>query len=87
MAQWEKLISKIKSLNKDMRFEELRKVLEKYGYVMHSPKSGSSHYTCRKEGCSPITIPKHGPIKVVYVKMIKAVVEAEPRNQNTEVAE
>ncbi len=31
----------------------------------------------RKEGCNPITIPKHEPIKVVYVKMVKAVVESE----------
>ena len=28
MAQWEKLLLKIKSLNKDLRFSELRKILE-----------------------------------------------------------
>ncbi|WP_288304336.1 hypothetical protein [uncultured Treponema sp.] len=26
---------------------------------MHSPKSGSSHFTFRKQGKNPITIPKH----------------------------
>ena len=84
MAQWEKLLSKIKSLNKELRFEELKKVLEKYVYKMTSPASGSSHYTFRKEGCNPITIPKHEPIKTVYVKMVRAVVEAEIANQSKE---
>lgn len=84
MAQWEKLLAKIKSLNQGMRFDELRKVLENYGYVMTAPKGGSSHYTFRKEGCNPITIPKHEPIKVVYVKMVKAIVESEEANQNKE---
>lgn len=77
MAQWEKLLAKIKSLNKEMRFDELRKVLEKCGYTMNAPNSGSSHYTFRKKGCYPITIPKHEPVKIVYVKMVKAIVEAD----------
>ncbi len=84
MAQWEKLLSKIKSLNQGMRFDELKKVLEKYGYVMTAPNSGSSHYTFRKEGCNPITIPKHEPIKIVYVKMVRAVVESDIVNTNQE---
>lgn len=86
MAQWEKLLSKITKLDKNLRFEELKKVLESYGYVMNMPSGGSSHYTFRKKGCNPITIPKHEPIKVVYVKMVKAIVEAdcEKRNQEEE---
>lgn len=77
MSKWEKLLAKILSLNKDLRFNELRIVLESYGYIMHSPKSGSSHYTFRKTGKKPITVPKHEPIKKVYVEMVKAVVEEE----------
>lgn len=86
MAQWEKLLSKITKLDKNLRFEELKKVLESYGYVMNMPSGGSSHYTFRKKGCNPITIPNHEPIKVVYVKMVKAIVEAdcEKRNQEEE---
>ena len=80
MSKWEKLLEKICSLSKDMRFAELKKVLESYGYQMTAPKSGSSHYTFRKEGCAPITIPKHEPIKKVYVMMVKNVVESEERN-------
>lgn len=81
MAKWEKLLEKIKLLDKNMRFEELKKVLESYGYVMNALKSGSSHCTFRKNGCNPITIPKHIPIKVVYVQMVKLVIEAETKNQ------
>ena len=77
MSKWEKLLQKILSLSKDMRFDELRRVLESYGYEMNAPRSGSSHYTFRKAGCQPITIPKHGPIKKVYVQMVKEIVESE----------
>ena len=80
MSKWEKLLQKILSLSKDLRFEELRKVLEIYGYEMHAPKSGSSHYTFRKNGCKPITIPKHIPIKKVYVELVKEVIEKEVLN-------
>ena len=71
---------KICTLSKDLRFDELRKVLESYGYEMKSPRSGSSHYTFRKIGCQPITIPKHEPIKKVYVEMVKQIVESEAMN-------
>ena len=77
MSRWSKLLKKICSLSTDMRFEELRKVLESYGYKMYSPRGGSSHATFRKAGFNPITIPKHEPIRTVYVEMVKAVIESE----------
>ncbi len=77
MSKWDKLIEKICSLSKDMRFDELQKVLESYGYSMNQPKGGSSHCTFRKAGCRPITIPKHEPIKKIYVEIVKEVVESE----------
>ena len=80
MSKWQKLIERILSLSKDPRFDELRKVLERYGYTINAPKSGSSHYTFRKSGCNPITIPKNEPIKRVYVEMVKKVVEGEVFN-------
>lgn len=80
MSRWEKLLTKICLLSKDLRFEELRRVLESYGYVMNAPRRGSSHYTFRREGCQPITIPKHEPIKKVYVELVKQIVESEARN-------
>lgn len=81
MSKWDKLLMRIFSLSKDLRFEELRKVLESYGYEMRVPGSGSSHYTFRKPGCQPITIPKHEPIKKAYVEMVKRVVESEERDE------
>jgi predicted RNA binding protein YcfA (HicA-like mRNA interferase family) len=83
MSKWDKLLSRILSLSKDMRFDELKKVLESYGYVMHAPKSGSSHYTFRKTGKRPITIPKHEPIKKIYVEMVREVVEEEFLHENS----
>ena len=85
MSKWDKLLTRISTLSKDIRFDELRKVLESYGYEMNTPRSGSSHYTFRKKGCMPITIPKHEPIKKVYVEMVKQIVESEERNdENSE---
>lgn len=80
MSKWDKLLGRICTLSKDIRFDELRKVLESYGYKMNAPKGGSSHYTFRKTGCQPITIPKHEPIKKVYVEMVKQIVESEAMN-------
>ena len=77
MSKWDKLIARICNLSKDLRFNELRKVLESYGYEMNAPRSGSSHYTFRKQGCMPITIPKHEPIKKVYVEMVRQSGESE----------
>ena len=80
MSKWDKLITRICNLSKDLRFDELRKVLESYGYEMNAPRNGSSHYTFRKQGCMPITIPKQEPIKKVYVEMVRQIVESEAKN-------
>lgn len=77
MSQFEKLLQRIHDLSKELRFDEVRKVLEAYGYTMTAPHSGSSHYTFRKPGCNPITIPKHEPIKKVYVLLVKEAIESE----------
>ena len=77
MSQWDKLIEKIASLSSEMRFDELRKVLESYGYRMTNPKGGSSHYTFRKPGRMPVTIPKSEPIKTTYVKIVRDVILSE----------
>ena len=80
MTKWDKLLAKILTLSKDLRYDELRKVLESYGYEIHAPRGGSSHYTFRKPGCQPITIPKHEPIKKVYVELVRQIVESEASN-------
>ena len=59
--------------------EGLRQLVdwEEYGYEIKQPKGGSSHYSFVKSGCNRIVIPRHKPIKKVYVKMIKKVIEEE----------
>ncbi|MBE6890426.1 MAG: type II toxin-antitoxin system HicA family toxin [Ruminococcaceae bacterium] len=83
MSKWEKLLSRIKNLDKNMRFAELKKILESYGYEMRSPSGGSSHCTFRKKGRNPITIPMHEPIKTVYILMVKEIIEMEENNENS----
>lgn len=75
MTKLNKLINKILTVPKDMRFDEVKKILENYGYIMEQPRGGGSHCTFRKEGCEPITIPKHDSVKWIYVKKVKKVVE------------
>lgn len=77
MSKFDKLLQEILTLSHDLRFNELRKVLEYYGYSMSQPKSGSSHCTFRKKGCSPITIPKDNPVNIAYVRLVKEVIERE----------
>ena len=78
MSQWNKLIDEILKLNKNLRFADLAKALLKMGYTQNQPKSGSSHYTSRKAGKLPITIPKSSSINKVYIEMVRnAVLEFE----------
>ncbi|MBR5789443.1 MAG: toxin HicA [Lachnospiraceae bacterium] len=77
MSQFEKLIERIRTLDKSLRFDEVKKVLESYGYTMKGPASGSSHKTFRKEGCMPITIPQNNPVKITYVELVKEIIEEE----------
>jgi hypothetical protein len=84
MSQLEKLIQRIKTLDKNMRFDQLQKVMESLGYTMKGPANGSSHFTFRKPGHNPITIPKHTPIKRAYVELIREVLESEEKDENKE---
>ena len=84
MSSWDKLLERIKGLSNELRFDELKKVLEAYGYTMNQPRGGSSHYTFRKRGCAPITIPKHEPIKRAYVEKVREVVESEAKSDEND---
>ena len=44
-SKWDKLLERICSLSKGLRFEERRKVLKSFEYVMNDPRGGSRHYT------------------------------------------
>ena len=50
---------------------------ERYWNPMQGAGKGSSHFTFRKKGCPPVTIPKNEPIKRPYVEMVRDVIESE----------
>ena len=84
MSKWDKLIQRIKLLDKNLRFEEIEKVLKYFGYEVNAPRGGGSHFTFRKNGCAPITIPKHKYVKTVYVEFVRDIIEEEEkRNENS----
>lgn len=70
MSQWDKLVANILAENKNLRFEDLTKALIKIGYTMEQPRGGGSHYTFRKAGCPPITIPKQQPMNRAYIELV-----------------
>ena len=84
MSQMDKLLLKIKSLDRNLRFKEIQKVLESLGYTMKGPSSGSSHKTFRKPGCFPITIPVHERLKLIYILMVKEAIEKEEQEKQNE---
>ena len=83
MTSLDKLLKRFLELDHDIRFEEIVKVMKEYGYEIKQPKGGSSHYSFVKPGCSRIVIPRHKPIKKVYVKMIKTVIEEEMKEDES----
>lgn len=74
MSQRDKLIAEIKNLNRNLRFNELSKILTSIGYIAGSPKSGTSHVTFRKPNNRPITVPKENPINVAYIELIREAI-------------
>jgi hypothetical protein len=71
LSKWDKLIEQVLKQDRNMRFESIAKVLIRIGYTQHQPKSGSSHYTFRKTGKQPITIPKSYPINKAYIELVR----------------
>ena len=84
MGQLEKAIDKILKLDKNLRFEALAKVLVRIGYKQNQPGGGSSHYTFRKSGKMPITLPKATPMNRAYVEMVRDAILEYEREQEVE---
>lgn len=68
MSKKDKLIENLSNNPNNARFETLKKLLEKAGYV--ASNNGSSHWQFRKDGKESITIPFKRPVKPVYVKIV-----------------
>ncbi|EGD52323.1 HicA toxin of toxin-antitoxin [Thermoanaerobacter thermohydrosulfuricus] len=77
MSQIKKLYKKIKENPKNVRFEEIDKILKYFGFEAREPGSGSSHITYSHADLEDIlTIPKGRPhIKAVYVKKALKLIE------------
>ena len=81
LSKFEKLLQRIKQLDKGLRFDEVKKVMLSYGYTLRFPHGGSSHATFRKAGCDSITIPIHEPIKRIYILLVKEAKERIDENE------
>jgi len=75
MSKKEKLIEAIKNNPKNVRFEDLKKILESIGYT--AVNNGGSHYVFTKVNSISLTIPYKKPVKVVYVKQVIKIIENE----------
>lgn len=76
MGGLEKLYAKIANNPKGVRFEELDKLLKKYGFQRRQPGGGSSHYTYWHPQLPEIlTVPYGRPVKAIYVKKAIAAIE------------
>ena len=74
MSKKEKEFQRIIQMDKNLRFAEIKKVLEEMGYKAFFPRGGSSHCVFRKKGCYPISIPTPEPIKKKYVEMVRDLI-------------
>jgi hypothetical protein len=71
----QKLRAKIEQNPRNVRFEDLEKLLLAYGFTVRQPRSGSSHHYFQlrneQETLIQFTIPFKRPhIKPVYVKLV-----------------
>ncbi len=75
MSKKDKLIKAIKNNPTNIKFEDLRKILEGLGYS--ATNRGGSHYVFTKDNCISLTIPYKKPVKVIYVKQVIQIIEEE----------
>ena len=68
MSKKEKLYQRILRLPKDLRFEELDKVLTACGYELD--RTNGSHAVYMKLDCNPLTIPRVNPVKSYLIRQV-----------------
>ena len=76
MPPIEKIILKMSRQPNGIRFQELARVLEFYGYKMKN-KTGTSHRQFINAKGNVITIKEENPLKAVYVKDVLKRIKAE----------
>ncbi|TGE39376.1 toxin HicA [Desulfosporosinus fructosivorans] len=77
MSKLKKLLERIRNNPKNVRFEELDKILIHYGFTKRQSSGGSSHFYYTK-GEKLLSVPFHKPhIKVTYVERAIELLEGE----------
>lgn len=80
MSKLAKLFKKIKNNPRQVRFEELDKILTRSGFDRSQPGSGSSHFIYTK-GKAQLSVPKRQPyILTCYVQAVIKILEGEIKN-------
>ena len=67
MSKWDKLIQRIKTIDHDLRFAEIQKVMESFGYTRESLKERESKMA------KDLTYYMSLPYKMVIEKMWKTI--------------
>lgn len=75
MSKRDKLLQSMKNSPKNINFQQLKKLLEDYGY--EAINNGGSHWVFRKDNCVSITIPYKKLIKIIYVKRVLDILGVE----------
>lgn len=68
MSKKEKLFQRILGLPKDLRFDELDKMLVACGYELD--RTNGSHAVYIKENCISLTIPRVTPVKSYLIRQV-----------------
>jgi predicted RNA binding protein YcfA (HicA-like mRNA interferase family) len=80
LSKLEKLFHKIRHNPKQVKFEELDKILIRSGFKKRQPRKGSSHFTYIKNN-KIVTIPFEQPhIGIAYVKLAIKALEGEMKD-------
>jgi hypothetical protein len=76
MSKFEKLLERIRNNPKTVSFEELDRILIRYGFTCRQPRGGSSHYVYTLGDYPSITVPYKRPfVKQIYVKKVIEILE------------
>lgn len=74
MSKKDKLLKAIRNNPKDVRFEDLKKLLMSYGYEAYN--TGGSHWVFKKAGYHDEVVPYKKPVKAYYViRALKSIGE------------
>lgn len=76
MTRFAKLYAKITNNPRDVNFDDIDKLLRKFGFKCRQPGTGSSHYTYYHPNLPEVlTIPQNRAIKAIYVKKALEAIE------------